>query len=158
MMFDPLPDGGCIISVSDITPQALAEDEASRRARLLDLVLLNVPHGICVYGPDHRVAMFNDTYNRVMEGAPLHIGDSLADVIRRRAEAGEYGEGAPDVVFAEQMAHDIGRPQMRRRVRPTAPPSMSAPHHCRMAAISVSSPISPPWSKPKPNCAGVPRK
>jgi PAS domain-containing protein len=49
--FDSLPDGGCAISVSDITPQAHAEDEARRRARLLDLVLLNVPHGICVYGP-----------------------------------------------------------------------------------------------------------
>jgi signal transduction histidine kinase len=118
VMFDPLPDGGFAISVSDVTPQARAEDEAKRRARLLDLVLLNVPHGICVYGPDHRVAMFNDTYNKVMEGAPLAVGDSLADVIRRRAEAGEYGDGPPDMVFTEQMAHDIGRPQMRRRVRP----------------------------------------
>jgi signal transduction histidine kinase len=118
IMLDPLPDGGCAISVSDITAQAQAEDEASRRARLLDLVLLNVPHGICVYGPDHRVAMFNDTYNKVMEGAPLKVGDALDDIIRRRADAGEYGEGRPDTVFAEQMAHDIGRPQMRRRVRP----------------------------------------
>jgi signal transduction histidine kinase len=118
MMFDPLPDGGCIISVSDITPQALAEDEASRRARLLDLVLLNVPHGICVYGPDRRVAMFNDTYNKVMQGAPLKVGDTLAEVIRRRAEAGEYGVGDPESVFTEQMSHNIGLPQMRRRVRP----------------------------------------
>jgi len=116
--FDPLPDGGCTISVSDITPQARAEDDARRRARLLDLVLLNVPHGICVYGPDHRVAMFNDIYNKVMEGAPLQIGDTLEEVIRRRAEAGEYGEGDPDTVFATQIGFDIGRPQMRRRVRP----------------------------------------
>jgi signal transduction histidine kinase len=118
IMFDPLPDGGCTISVSDITPQARAEDDARRRARLLDMVLLNIPHGICVYGPDHRVAMFNDTYNKVMRGALVHIGDTLAGVIRRRAEAGEYGEGEPDAVFVEQMAHDISRPQMRRRVRP----------------------------------------
>jgi signal transduction histidine kinase len=118
MMFDPLTDGGCIISVNDITPQALAEDEARRRARLLDLVLLNVPHGICVYGPDRRVAMFNDTYSKVMQGAPLKVGDTLAEVIRRRAEAGEYGAGDPDNVFTEQMSHNIGRPQMRRRVRP----------------------------------------
>jgi signal transduction histidine kinase len=118
IMFDPLPDGGCTISVSDITPQARAEDEAQRRARLLDLVLLNVPHGICVYGPDRRVAMFNDTYNKVMEGAPLQIGDTLVEVIRRRAEAGEYGEGDPDAVFATQMGFNIARPQIRRRLRP----------------------------------------
>jgi signal transduction histidine kinase len=118
IMFDPLPDGGCTIAVSDITAQARAEDDAWRRARLLDLVLLNVPHGICVYGPDHRVAMFNETYNKVMAGAPLQIGDSLSDVIRRRAEVGEYGAGDPEAIIAAQMAHDISRPQMRRRLRP----------------------------------------
>jgi signal transduction histidine kinase len=118
VMLDPLPDGGCTMSVNDITPQARAEDEARRRARLLDLVLVNVPHGICVYGPDRRVAMFNDTYNRVMKGAPLRIGDTMVDVIRRRAEAGEYGVGEPDTVFATQMAYDISRPQIRRRIRP----------------------------------------
>jgi signal transduction histidine kinase len=118
VMFDPLPDGGCTIAVNDITPQARAEDEAHRRARLLDLVLLNVPHGICVYGPDRRVAMVNETYNKVMEGAPLQIGDTLAGVIRRRAEAGEYGEGEPETVFATQMAFNIARPQIRRRERP----------------------------------------
>jgi signal transduction histidine kinase len=118
VMVDPLPDGGRTISVIDITQQARAEDDARRRARLLDLVLLNVPHGICVYGPDRRVAMFNDTYNKVMEGAPLQVGDTLTEVIRRRAEAGEYGEGDPDTVFATQSAFNIARPQMRRRVRP----------------------------------------
>ena len=90
-MYDPLPAGGWAVSVSDITPLAKAEDEAQRRARLLDSVLRAVPHGICVYGPDRRVAMFNQTYLDVMVGAPLDIGDHLADVVRRRAEAGEYG-------------------------------------------------------------------
>jgi signal transduction histidine kinase len=118
IMVDPLPDGGRTISVIDTTLHARAEDDARRRARLLDLVLLNVPHGICVYGPDHRVAMFNDTYNIVMEGAPLRVGDSLEDVIRRRAAAGEYGEGDPETVFATQMSYNIARPQMRRRLRP----------------------------------------
>jgi signal transduction histidine kinase len=118
IMVDPLPDGGRTISVIDTTPQVRAEDEARRRARLLDLVLLNVPHGICVYGPDRRVAMFNDTYNVVMQGAPLRVGDTLEEVIRRRADAGEYGEGDPESVFATQMAFNIARPQMRRRLRP----------------------------------------
>ena len=118
VMFDPLPGGGCAISVSDITPQAQAEHDAHRRARLLDMVLLSIPHGICVYGPDQRVAMFNDTYSKVMAGAPLQVGDSLDEVIRRRAEAGEYGTGEPNAVFAKEMAYDIARPQMRRRVRP----------------------------------------
>ncbi len=88
------------------------------RVALLDSILDNVPHGICVYGPDRRVTMFNRTYVEVMAGAPVALGDHLETVIRRRAEAGEYGPGDIETVVAEQMAHDIGRPQMRRRRRP----------------------------------------
>lgn len=115
---DSLPDGGCTIAVNEVTALARVEDEARRRAGLLDLVLLNVPHGICVYGADHRVAMFNDNYNKIMAGAPVKVGDSLADVIRRRAEAGEYGDGDPETAIATLMAYNITRPQQRRRVRP----------------------------------------
>ncbi len=117
IMVDPLPDGGCTIAVNDITPQARAEDEARRRALLLQMVLVNVPHGICVYGADHRVAMLNDNYNKIMAGEPLQVGDLLSDVIRRRAGSGEYGEGDPEVIIASQMAYNIARPQQHRRVR-----------------------------------------
>jgi signal transduction histidine kinase len=118
VMCDPLPAGGWALTLNDVTPLVHAQDDALRRARLLDSVLSAVPHGICVYGPDRRVLMFNQTYQDVMSGAPIQVGDHLTDVIRRRAEAGEYGPGAPDVVFSEQVGFDIGRTQSRRRVRP----------------------------------------
>jgi signal transduction histidine kinase len=97
---------------------ATATAEAVTRATLLDSILDNIPHGICVYGPDRRVRMFNRTYVEVMQDAPVAVGDHLETVIRRRAEAGEYGPGDPQAVIAEQLAHDISRPQMRRRRRP----------------------------------------
>ncbi len=117
---EPLPDGGWTTTVADVTPLAQAEHESTRRAFMLDSILENIPHGVCVYGPgpDRRVTMFNRAYVEIMEGAPLTVGDDLATVIRRRAQAGEYGPGQPVAVFAEQMAHDIGRPQLRRRQRP----------------------------------------
>ena len=118
VMFDPLPDGGCTIAINDITPQARAEDEAQRRARLLDMVLVNVPHGICVYGPDHRVTMVNDAYNAVMINAPVFIGDSLAEIVLRRANAREYGEGEAEALVTTQMAFRSAHPHIRRRTRP----------------------------------------
>ncbi len=118
IMVDSLPDGGCTIAVNDITPQAQAEDESRRRALLLQMVLVNVPHGICVYGADHRVAMLNDNYNQIMAGEPLKVGDSLSDAIRRRAKHGEYDGGDPEVIIASQMAYNITRAQQHRRVRP----------------------------------------
>jgi signal transduction histidine kinase len=115
---DPLPDGGWTITLADITLIATTEDEAQRRARSLSVVLCAIPHGVCVYGADRRVTMVNRAYTEVMAGAPLAIGDHMTDVIRRRAEAGEYGPGSPDQIAAEQLAFDISRPQQRRRRRP----------------------------------------
>jgi len=115
---DPLADGGWTVSVADISALARAEDESRRRAGMLDGLLLAIPHGICVYGPDRRVTMFNPAYAEVMRGAPLAVGDTMEEVIRRRAEAGEYGADPAASHFKTEMGHDIGRPQMRRRTRP----------------------------------------
>jgi len=113
---DPLPNGGWTITVADITLIATTEDEAQRRARSLNVVLESIPYGVCVYGADRRVTMFNRAYSEVMAGAPVAIGDHMLDVLRRRAEAGEYGPGSPDRIALEQLAFDT-RPQMRQRQR-----------------------------------------
>jgi signal transduction histidine kinase len=115
---DPLPDGGWTMAVTDISPLAGAEDEARRRAAMLHSIVEAMPHGVCVYSADHRVTMFNRAYGQVMAGAPLNVGDHLDEVIRRRAEAGEYGPGDPTQVFSQQMAFDVSRMQSRKRRRP----------------------------------------
>ncbi|MDQ2802808.1 MAG: PAS-domain containing protein, partial [Pseudomonadota bacterium] len=114
---DPLANGW-IMTVGDMTRVAEAGQEASERVGRLESLLACIPQGVCVYGPDRRVVMFNRAYVGLMDGAPLAIGDHLEEVIRRRAEEREYGPGSPDEVFAQQMAFDISRPQMRRRRRP----------------------------------------
>ena len=115
---DPLPDGGWTITITDISRLAGAEDEARRRAAMLDSILANVPHGVCVYGPGRRVTLVNPAYAEIMQGAPVAVGDSLEEVIRQRAAMGEYGPGSPDALFAEYMARDRRRPEVRRRRRP----------------------------------------
>ena len=52
---DPLPDGGWTMAVTDITPLARAEDESSRRRARAGCHPGAIPHGVCVYGADHRV-------------------------------------------------------------------------------------------------------
>ncbi len=113
----PQPDGGFLVETEDVTDLADAEDEARRRAAILDGVLQALPHGVCVWGPDRRVAHFNSTYTQLMEGAPLKVGDRLEDVIRRRAAAGEYGFGEAEAVYQREMARDPAQPQERRRLR-----------------------------------------
>ena len=115
---EPLPDGGWAMTVSDITPLAQAEDDANRRAGLLDSILRQVPHGIAVYGADRRLTMLNDAYLRLMSGTPVAVGDLLDDVLLRRAKDGEFGPGDPAALAAEHLAYDLTRPQLRRRRRP----------------------------------------
>ncbi len=125
-------DGQVIDIISDPLPGRRLDDGGhrhqparpaprTRRAaapRMLDSIVDAVPHGVCVYGADRRVTMFNRAYTDVMAGAPLQFGDHLQDVIRRRAAAGEYGAGDPEEIFAQQMAFDVTRPQSRKRRRP----------------------------------------
>ena len=115
---DPLPDGGWTITVTDISPLARAEDEARRRAALFHSILESIPHGVSVYGPDRRVAMVNRAYTEIMAGSAVAIGDHIETVVRRRAEAGEYGPGDPDELCARHATFDISSPQARRRRRP----------------------------------------
>ncbi len=115
---DPLPDGGWTITVSDVSAQVRAEDEARRRAGILDSIVQHIPHGIAVYGPDQRVTMVNASYHRVMDGAPIAVGDMMGDVVRQRALAGEFGPGNPAAIIAQQMGFDTTHLQQRQRSRP----------------------------------------
>jgi len=86
----PMPEGGLLVEIGDITALRRAEDEARRRAAVLDGVLGTLPHGVCVFGPDRRVAMFNAAYCRIMDGSPVSIGEHTNDILARRIASGEY--------------------------------------------------------------------
>lgn len=92
---DPLPDGGWTLTVADITPLWRAEDEARRRAGLLDSILQQLPHGVAVYGPDLRVRLVNDVFQHILPAAPVAAGDTQASVLARRADAYPTAPGAP---------------------------------------------------------------
>jgi PAS domain-containing protein len=112
----PAPDGGLQVEVDDITALQRAEDEARRRATVLDGVLSTLPHGVCVYGPDRRVAMFNAAYVRLMDGTGVTLGERLDDIVRRRVEQGEYDDAMAARVLA-RMSPGAGQAGVLRRVR-----------------------------------------
>jgi PAS domain S-box-containing protein len=114
----PMPDGGFLIEVAEVTALKRAEDEARRRAALLDGVLEALPHGVAIWGPDRRLARVNAAYGRIMRGAPIAAGDGLEEVIRRRARAGEFGPGDPEEIARRELGRPLDRPQARHRVRP----------------------------------------
>ncbi|MDJ0388928.1 PAS-domain containing protein [Roseomonas sp. E05] len=109
----PVPGGGFLVALEDVTPLRQAEDEAKRRAALLDGVLAALPHGVCVYGPDHRLRMVNAAFQRIMAGSELAIGEHLLDICRRREAAEEFEDREiPEEVFRRQF--DFDRPPVTR--------------------------------------------
>lgn len=114
----PMPDGGFLVEANDITALKRAEDEAHGRAAMLQAVISALPHGVCVYGPDRRLTIANDAYARIMEGAPIAIGEHLIDIVRRRAADGEYGPGDPAEIERLQLGFSLSRPRATQRVRP----------------------------------------
>jgi signal transduction histidine kinase len=112
----PVPDGGFLVEIADITGARRAEDEARRRAAVLDGVLASLPHGVVVFGPDGRVAMVNAAYQSIMAGAEIAAGEHREDIARRRAAGGEYGEGDPAALVRANLAPlGAGSGDTRRR-------------------------------------------
>ncbi len=116
----PLPDGGVVVEVADITALKRAEDEAQRRAALLDGVLAALPHGVVVVGPDRRMVMMNATYRQLMRDHDVQPGDRVDDVIARRIAVGEYDAETAAQVRRRNAAGaegDAARAGPMRRVR-----------------------------------------
>jgi signal transduction histidine kinase len=114
----PTPDGGFVLEATDITALKRAEDEAKRRAAVLDGVLAALPLGVCVYGPDRRVRMFNAAYARMMGSAGVAVGDSLDEMVARRLAHGEYDEATAERVLARFARACLEDDEVQIRLRP----------------------------------------
>ena len=109
----PLPEGGHISVISDITPLHRAEFEAQRRAALLQVMMDNMRHGICLFDRDCRVVAVNRlacTLTGLSE-QELAPGASLEDLRRIQLERGQFGAGrAGEEVFrwrAQRVAPNL---------------------------------------------------
>ncbi len=116
---EPVPGGGFLVEIADITDARRAEDEARRRAAVLDGILASLPHGVVVFGPDGRVAMVNAAYQAIMAGAEVQPGEHREEIARRRALSGEYGRGETEELIRQNLAPMGGHgAQRRQRTRP----------------------------------------
>ncbi|MDN3565228.1 PAS-domain containing protein [Paeniroseomonas aquatica] len=118
---DPMPDGGFVVTLSDITALARAEAEAKQRAAMLQAALDTMRHGIMLFGPDRRLLASNALAREIggLQAEELRPGILLEDQLRRQHARGMYGPGAEgDGNLARLLAADRGRPWRRTRRMP----------------------------------------
>ena len=93
----PMPDGGWLAEIMDVTETHLAEQDVRRRVALQDALMDALPVGVAVYGPDRVLTRMNPAYNRILSQSPVVVGEHLRDILLRRAHAGEFGCPAANI-------------------------------------------------------------
>jgi signal transduction histidine kinase len=91
----PLPNGGYISVVTDITPLAEAEAEVTRRAEELAVMLSCIRHGVMLWGSDHRLLASNAITAELLHHPPglLEPGRSQEEILERLVARGHFGSG-----------------------------------------------------------------
>ena len=101
----PMPDGGWLVEIMDITDAHQAEQDVRRRVALQDALMEALPVGVAVYGPDRVLTQVNPAYNRIMAHSPVRLGENLRDILMRRALAGEFGACDPEEEVSRRLAN-----------------------------------------------------
>jgi signal transduction histidine kinase len=112
----PMPDGGFVATFTDITEIKQAQKEANEKSALLETAFSNMGQGFAVYDSDLRLAAVNDKHIEWC-GAPaetMKIGVSYEDVMRARAERGDFGDDNIESAIAALVG-------AMRRGEPNAP-------------------------------------
>lgn len=114
----PLPDGGHVSVVTDVTSLTLAENELLRRAGEMDVMLANIRHGITLFDADSRLVAANRMASELLNLPAdfLVPGRTEEDVLQRLLEAGEFGESRLAAALREDRSRtDRGQSQLYRR-------------------------------------------
>ena len=88
--YEPMADGGWVITYDDITDQIRAEAALEEQNHLFEVALGNMAHGLCMFDEGKRLILCNASYGR-MYGLPAELmrqGTPLQAILDFRASAG----------------------------------------------------------------------
>ena len=92
-----------------------ASEKLQQQKQLLDAALANISQGLCMYGPDERIILFNERYRALsgLSATALH-GRTLLDVLERR-----YGPDKAKAI-AEEVLVAVARGERTTRIVETS--------------------------------------
>jgi len=114
----PLPGGGRLSTMADVTALADAETELSGRLADMDEMLAHIQHGIVLFDKDHRLVTHNALVERMLGLPPglLRRGRSSEEAMLALLALGEYGTGPEAGAFIRSWrARDLSRPHIHQR-------------------------------------------
>ena len=103
--------------------------DAATTMEKLDAALNNMSHGLCMFGPDNRLLLWNDRYVKMYKLAPdsLRVGCTLDEMLEARKAAGtayrdlgQYGSKLHEVITT-RSPDSHPRPEYSRTRNPMIP-------------------------------------
>ena len=100
-----MPDGGLLITYTDITERKQMEEAIEAQRAQLDDIISNLQQAVVVFDKDRRLAAWNAQYPEVLniDASFLKLGLSNFDIALHLATIGNYGEGDPETLAAKRV-------------------------------------------------------
>jgi diguanylate cyclase (GGDEF)-like protein/PAS domain S-box-containing protein len=92
----PLPGGGWVATLDDITERRIAQERLREQKLQLDAALGNMSQGLCMFDAEGRVVLCNPRYSEIV-GLPIETlkGLPFVELLKRRKAAGDFA-GDPE--------------------------------------------------------------
>ena len=87
----PMPGGGWVATIEDITDRRIAQERLREQKLQLDAALSNMSQGLCMFTAEGRIALFNPRYAEIV-GLPAETLRDLpfVELLKRRQAAGDF--------------------------------------------------------------------
>ena len=118
---NPMPDGGVIITLTDVTASKRDREDLRRRSSELEAIFGNLDVGIAFIDTEGHIVALNERLLELQGLDPDEVARCrhLRDIIRLNARNGELGPGDVDGLAEDHVAMIFGTlPNNYQRIRP----------------------------------------
>ena len=118
MDYRPLPNGGWVTLVEDVTERQRQQYDMRVKFERFDQAISHMSHGLCAVDADHRIVLFNQQFLDMfaLSSDVVHVGVSMRTVIEHAAERGYYYHGDPERVWKRRLEKMAPRKPYQQRM------------------------------------------
>src|SRR5215210_291790 len=106
MDYRPLPGGGWVTLVEDVTERQRQQYDMRVKFERFDQAISHMSHGLCAVDADHRIVLFNARFLEMygLTEEVVRVGVLMRDIIEHAARQGFFRHATAEEVWAKRTA------------------------------------------------------